>query len=107
MVIYLKQVYEKLDKLKKDFLKDSSKHTEDELQKQLLNIACWVERTRLYLDNYLYPRDLSLNIMDVKIEDITEVERKRDMHMTERLYTIVYKDFFSAYERAQLFHQKI
>lgn len=27
--------------------------------------------------------------------------------MTERLYTIVYKDFFTAYERSNLFYQKI
>ena len=29
------------------------------------------------------------------------------MHLTERLYNIVYKDFFSAYEKSVLFHSKI
>lgn len=66
-------------------------------------MACWLERTRLYLDNYIYPRDNSLNIIDVKIDEQTEKDRRRDMHMTERLYSIVYKDFFTAYERSQLF----
>ena len=29
------------------------------------------------------------------------------MHLTERLYSIAYKDFFTAYEKAVLLHQKI
>lgn len=63
-------------------------------------MACWLERTRLYLDNYIYPRDNSLNIIDVKIDETTERDRRKDMHMTERLYSIVYKDFFTVYERS-------
>ena len=109
ILVYLKQVYEKLDKMKKDYLKESQATFQngEELQKQLLNMACWLERTRLYLDNYIYPRDNSLNIIDVAIDEQSERDRRKDMHMTERLYTIVYKDFFTAYERSQLFIQKI
>lgn len=74
---YLKQVYEKLDKLKKDYLKDvTPKQSKDDLKKQLVNIACWLERTRLYLDNYIYPRDFSLNLIDVQIEERSEKDRK-------------------------------
>lgn len=74
---YLKQVYEKLDKLKKDYLKDvTPKQSKDDLKKQLVNIACWLERTRLYLDNYIYPMDFSLNLIDVQIEERTEKDRK-------------------------------
>ena len=67
-------------------------------------MACCLERTRLYLDNFIYPRDLSLNLIDVPIEENSATERKKAMHLTERLYTIVYKDFFSAYEKAVLFN---
>jgi len=48
-----------------------------------------------------------LNLIDVQIEESSVVDKKRAMHLTERLYTIVYKDFFTAYERAVLFHNKI
>jgi len=61
-------------------------------------MACHLERTRYYLDNYIYPRDLSLNLIDIQIE-MSLQERKKAMHLTERLYSIVYKDFFTAYEK--------
>jgi hypothetical protein len=88
-------------------LKEEAIKNKSELKKQFLNMACWLERTRLYLDNYIYPRDHSLNLIDVQIDDHTEVTRKKAMHLTERLYTIVYKDFFTVYERLTLFYQKI
>lgn len=70
-------------------------------------MACCLERTRLYLDDFIYPRDLSLNLIDVAIEESAQTERKKAMHLTERLHTMVHKDFFSAYEKAVLFNQKI
>lgn len=93
--------------MKKDILKDENKLSRDDLRKHLTTMACFLERTRLYLDSFIYPRDLSLNLIDVEIEETAIVDKKRQMHLTERLYTIVYKDFFTAYERAVLFHQKI
>ncbi len=93
--------------MKKEVLKDENKLTREELKKHLTNMACFLERTRLYLDSFIYPRDLSLNLIDVEIEETALVDKKRQMHLTERLYTIVYKDFFTAYERAILFNQKI
>jgi hypothetical protein len=45
--------------------------------------------------------------LQLLVPETAIVDKKRQMHLTERLYTIVYKDFFTAYERAVLFHQKI
>lgn len=69
-------------------------------------MACHLERTRLYLDKYIYPRDLSLNLIDILIEE-NVVERKKAMHLTERLYSIVYRDFFTAYEKCREINNKI
>jgi len=104
---YLENSYEKLNQMKREILKDDMKMTRDELRKNLTTMACFLERTRLYLDNFIYPRDLSLNLIDIEIEESSVVDKKRQMHLTERLYTIVYKDFFTAYERAVLFQNKI
>lgn len=62
---YLDQVYAKLIQMKKEYLKDNTSLTREELKKQLTNMGCWLERTRLYLDNYIYPRDHSLNLIDI------------------------------------------
>jgi len=105
MRMYLEQVYEKLSALKRDHLKDEV--PPEELKKQLTTIACYLERTRLYLDNYIYPRDYSLNLIDIKIEEHSMQDIKRANHMTERLYNIAYKDFFTAYEKMALFTDKI
>ena len=51
--------------MKKEILKDENKLTREELRKHLTTMACFLERTRLYLDNFIYPRDLSLNLIDV------------------------------------------
>lgn len=67
--------------------------------KKLLKMASELEVSRLCLDNYIYPRDLQLNLIDVQIEDDNIALKKKDMHLTERLYTIEYKDFFTAYEK--------
>ena len=69
-------------------------------------MACHLERTRLYLDGYIYPRDLSLNLIDIKIDD-AQHERKKEMHLTERLYSIVYNDFFTAYKKCRELDLKI
>lgn len=90
--------------MKKDYLKDESKLTREEMRKHLTAMACYIERTRLFLDNFIYPRDLSLNLIDIEIDEGSVVDKKRQMHLTERLYTIVYKDFFTAYQRAVLFN---
>jgi hypothetical protein len=105
MRAYLEQVYQKLNNMKKQHLRDNCPR--EELKKHLTTIACCLERTRLYLDNYVYPRDYSLDLIDVKIEEKSVTEIKRANHMTERLYNIAYKDFFTAYERAVLFNEKI
>ena len=63
-------------------------------------MACHLESTRLLLENYIYPRDNQLNLIDISIEENFTTEKKKAMHLTERLYTVVYKDFFTAYERA-------
>jgi len=105
MRMYLEQVYEKLSALKRDHLREDC--PADELKKHLTTIACCLERTRLYLDNYIYPRDYSLNLIDIKIEEKSIQDIKRTNHMTERLYNIAYKDFFTAYEKATLFTDKI
>lgn len=42
---------------------------------------------------------MQLNLIDVQIEDDNIALKKKDMHLTERLYTIEYKDFFTAYEK--------
>jgi hypothetical protein len=65
----------------------------------LLKMASYLEVSRLCLDNYIYPRDLQLNLIDVQIEENNVALKKKEMHLTERLYTIEYKDFFSAYEK--------
>lgn len=103
--MYLEQVYEKLSALKRDHLKDEV--PPEELKKHLTTIACYLERTRLYLDNYIYPRDYSLNLIDIKIEEQSMQDIKSANHMTERLYNIAYKDFFTAYEKTALFTDKI
>lgn len=115
---YLERVYKRLNQMKKDSLSADSRLPRDALRKQLITMACCLERTRLYLDSYIYPRDLSLNLIDVDIEErkegsavyggqATPESRKKAMHLTERLYNIVYKDFFTAYENATLFTRKI
>lgn len=94
-------------------MRTDSQLQREALRKQLILMGCILERTRLYLDSYIYPRDLSLNLIDVKIEEETApgnsgpVSKKKAMHLTERLYNIVYKDFFTAYEKATLFNRKI
>ena len=93
--------------MKTEYLKNDQTQDREELKKHLITMACCLERTRLYLDNYIYPRDMSLNLIDVMIEENGITEKKRAMHLTERLYTIVYKDFFTAYERVILFNKKI
>lgn len=62
-------------------------------------MASELEVSRLCLDNYIYPRDMQLNLIDVQIEDDNIALKKKEMHLTERLYTIVYKDFFSVYDK--------
>jgi hypothetical protein len=103
--------------MKKESLSSDSRLPREALRKQLITMACCLERTRLYLDSYIYPRDLSLNLIDVDIEEkqsssggaslANPESRKKAMHLTERLYNIVYKDFFTAYEKATLFTRKI
>jgi hypothetical protein len=105
--MYLENTYTKLNQMKKEILRDDKQLTREEMKKHLTNMACFLERTRLYLDNFIYPRDMSLNLIDIEIEESSVVDKKRQMHLTERLYTIVYKDFFTAYERAVQFHNKI
>jgi len=63
--------------MKKDILKDDNKMKREELRKNLTTMACFLERTRLYLDSFIYPRDLSLNLIDVEIEEATIVDKKR------------------------------
>jgi len=74
---YLENVYSKLNQMKKDILKDENKMTRDELKKCLVMMGCFLERTRLYLDNLIYPRDLSLNLIDIEIEENSIAEKKR------------------------------
>lgn len=95
-----------LIKLKLDYLKRDSGKDRKHIRKALKAMACHLERTRSYLDGYIYPRDLSLNLIDVQIETC-EKERKKAMHLTERLYSIVYKDFFTAYEKCVELSNKI
>ena len=101
---FLETAYTSLNQMKKDILKDENKLSREDLKKHLTNMGCFLERTRLYLDSFIYPRDLSLNLIDIEIEETALVDKRRQMHLTERLYTIVYKDFFTAYERAMLFN---
>jgi len=75
--VYLENSYEKLNQMKKEILKDENKLTRDELRKHLTTMACFLERTRLYLDNFIYPRDLSLNLIDIEIEESSVVDKKR------------------------------
>eukprot|EP00347_Sterkiella_histriomuscorum_P008264 403345746 len=99
MKTYLENIYNVLSQMKRDFLKtENTQHTRKSIRKALKAMACHLERTRFYLDGYIYPRDVSLNLIDVKIE-ASQQERKKEMHLTERLYSIVYKDFFTAYEK--------
>jgi len=63
--------------MKKDVLKDENKLSRDDLRKHLTTMACFLERTRLYLDSFIYPRDLSLNLIDVEIEETAIVDKKR------------------------------
>jgi hypothetical protein len=105
--LFLENAYTKLNEMKKDILRDDNKMSREDLKKALTTMACFLERTRLYLDSFIYPRDLSLNLIDVQIEETAIVDKNRQMHLTERLYTIVFKDFFTAYERAVLFKEKI
>lgn len=107
MRMYLDGVYQKLSEMKTEILRDDSKLTRDELKKSLVMMACLLERTRLYLDNYIYPRDFSLNLIDIPIEEYKRIEKKKAMHLTERLYNIEYKDFFTAYEKVVMINQKI
>ena len=58
--------------MKKEVLKDNTKMSREELKKHLTTMACFLERTRLYLDNFIYPRDLSLNLIDIHIEENNE-----------------------------------
>jgi hypothetical protein len=67
-------------------------------------MSCYLERTRLYLDDYIYPRDLTLDLIDISIED---TQRKRPAHLSERLGAITYKDFFTAYNVCKKLHKKI
>ena len=76
------------------------------MYRALLRMGTHLERTRLYLDKYIYPRDLSLNLIDVMIDD-NLVEMKKSKHLTERVYSIVYKDFFTAYEKCKELDAKI
>jgi hypothetical protein len=104
---FLETAYSSLNQMKKEVLKEENKLSREDIKKCLTNMACLLERTRLKLDSSIYPRDLYLNLIDVKIEETAIVDKKRQMNLTERLYTIVYKDFFTAYEHAVFFHQKI
>jgi hypothetical protein len=63
--------------MKKDFLKDENKLTREEMRKHLTTMACYLERTRLFLDNFIYPRDLSLNLIDIEIDEGSIVDKKR------------------------------
>lgn len=99
MKIYLENIYNVLSQMKRDYLKtENNIHNRKAIRKALKAMACHLERTRFYLDGYIYPRDISLNLIDVQIE-ASQQERKKAMHLTERLYSIVYKDFFTAYEK--------
>ena len=69
-------------------------------------MACHIERTRLYLDDYIYPRDLSLNLLDVLVDE-NLVDLKGSHHLTERMYSIEYKDLFLAYERCKQLDESI
>ena len=93
--------------MKKDYLKDETQDSREDLKAQLFMIACHLESTRLLLENYIYPRDNQLSLIDISIEQNSATDKKKAMHLTERLYTVVYKDFFTAYERAVLLFQKI
>ena len=103
---YLENIYNVLNQMKKDYLKADSGKDRKQVRKALKAMACHLERTRFYLDGYIYPRDLSLNLVDVQIEPAQQ-ERKKAMHLTERLYSIVYKDFFYAYEKCVELSTKI
>lgn len=103
---YLEKIYNILNQMKKDYLKNDSGKERIQIKKALKAMACHLERTRFYLDGYIYPRDLSLNLIDVNIEE-NKPERKKAMHLTERLYSIVYKDFFTAYEKCRELDNKI
>jgi hypothetical protein len=63
--------------MKKEVLKDNNKLTREDLKKHLTNMACYLERTRLYLDSFIYPRDLSLNLIDIEIEENAIVDKKK------------------------------
>ena len=103
--IYLEQMYSILSQMKVDYLKSDSGRDRNQVRKSLKAMCYHLERTRLYLDGYINPRDISLNLIDVKIEE--NDERKRAAHLTERLYCIVQKDFFTAYDKCKELDKKI
>ena len=58
--------------MKKDFLNEDNiqKYDKKKFKKLLFNLISHLERIRLYLDDFIYPRDCELNILDIGI-DIT------------------------------------
>ncbi|CDW89623.1 dedicator of cytokinesis protein 2 [Stylonychia lemnae] len=103
---FLEKIYNVLISMKNEYLKHDSGKERKQVRKALKAMSCHLERTRQYLDNYIYPRDLSLNLIDVQIESSLQ-ERKKAMHLTERLYSIVYKDFFTVYDKCVELSKKI
>jgi len=53
----------------------------------------------MYLDDFLYPRDDSLNLIDVGIDCKIDVNARKGM--------VVYADFLSAYRRAKYVYGKV
>jgi hypothetical protein len=54
--------------MKKDYLNEDKKYEKRKIKKLLFGISCHLERIRLYLDDYIYPRDHALNILDIGID---------------------------------------
>jgi hypothetical protein len=65
-----------------------------------------MERIRLYLDDYIYPRDIGLNIIDINIENSLS-SNKASMRLSAREFSIKFADFFTAYKIARKFHKRI
>ena len=64
---FLTRTFKQLEKLRRKYLRSDAqeKIPKETLIKKLLKMASELEVSRLCLDNYIYPRDLQLNLIDV------------------------------------------
>jgi hypothetical protein len=106
MKIFLENQMRDLIIMKDEFLKDQMVKNKDQIHKVLLIMGCQLERIRVHLDYSIYPRDLSLNLIDVRIDE-NIADRKKAMHLTERMHSVVYKDILLVYDKCIEFDERI